>query len=413
MDFFNNLLRMVDSKMKKLKWAFVFLLSTLGTCSSLFAQCTPVSAQFLESGDDVTTAWVNGTLIAGPLAYCGGACVATPIPVPTTVFNEGQSVVLAVETDNINPTQTFSAWELEINCSGGFNWVLSSATYPTIAIDWDPNGGAAATCAGAAPPPLDGGSNAWNAFAYSPAINPFSYTGAPVTGVPFAAPIHDLVTGALIPPISYNASAYIATACGALYWRQVAVIPTPTATPTLTPSSTPTNTATITPTYTPTNTPTITPTYTPTYNPTNTATNTPTVTPTFTPTYTPTQTFTPTSTYTPTSTPTPCGYPGDTCTPTITPSNQFYVSKNLFSPNQGPVSIAVACPGGGNFSLIIYNSAGEHIKTLDSRTLIANYSQSYTWDGYNKHNEKCANGVYIIYLVEPFAVKVKRFLLVW
>jgi len=166
--------------------------------------------------------------------------------------------------------------------------------------------------------------------------------------------------------------------------------------------------------------PTPTPTVTPTSTFTSTATSTPTSTPTRTPTRTPTNTPTHTATATPTPTFTPCGYPGNTCTPTETPTptatpytaDIFYVSKNLFTPSN-PVSIFVdytAYPG--QYDLRIYNTAGEHIKTLASRYLSAPVSESYTWDGTNKYNAPCASGVYLFYLIEPFDRKVKKVLLI-
>lgn len=154
----------------------------------------------------------------------------------------------------------------------------------------------------------------------------------------------------------------------------------------------------------------------------------PTATPTWTgtPTFTPTLTFTTTPTSTPTNTPTatptntPCGYPGDTCTPTVTPTpsptpvsaDVFYVSKNLFTPSN-PVSIFVdytAYPG--HYALWIYNTAGEHVKTLADGQLSGPVSESYLWDGTNKYNAPCASGVYILYLVEPFSQKMKRVVLI-
>ena len=408
--------------------------------SPVFSQCTPQSANILVSGDDNSYVWINGTAVGPvPVLYCGGSCVPTPIQVPTTVFNQGQSVLVAVETDNINPTETFSAWSLEINCVGGFNWVISSQSYPAIPMYYDPNGGMAATCAGQAPPPLDGASNPWTAFTYNPASNPFAPTGVPVTGTQFAATIFNQVTGAPIPPVSYAASGYVSTSCGALYWRELAVIPTPTQTPTLTPSSTPTLTATLTPSSTPTfsptptysptpsftptitYTPTLTPTPTNTFTPTDsfTPSSTPTKTCTFTPTSTPTVTFTHTSTFTPTNTPTPsftptpCGYPGNTCTPTPTPVEEFNVSLNVLRPSQGGVTIMVASAVfPGELSLMIYNSAGEHIKTLLSETLTNSILQTVVWDGTNKYGAPCASGVYLIYYREPFAVQMKKILLV-
>ncbi len=172
-------------------------------------------------------------------------------------------------------------------------------------------------------------------------------------------------------------------------------IPTPNTTLT----STPTNTNTPTPMNTPTDTFSPTPTNTPTGTYTPMDTSTPTNTPT--PTPTPTTTFTLTITY--------------TLTPTFTalPScSEFSISKNAFFPSNGPVSIYVSyCQYPGDFSLGIYNSAGEHIKTLDSRHLEGPISAFYLWDGRNKYGDPCASGVYILYLVEPYNRQIKRILL--
>ena len=65
----------------------------------------------------------------------------------------------------------------------------------------------------------------------------------------------------------------------------------------------------------------------------------------------------------------------------------------------------------GPYDLMIYNTAGEHVRTLASQQLSAPISQSYSWDGTNKYGNKCASGVYIIYLTEPFSVKMKRVIL--
>ncbi len=179
---------------------------------------------------------------------------------------------------------------------------------------------------------------------------------------------------------------------------------------------TPTNTPTVTPTFPPTDTPTVTPTPTNTLTFTLTPTMTPTVSPTPTPTPTPTLTNTPTITNTFTITNTPTITPTPTATPTITltpvVADVFYVSKNTFNPSD-PVSIFVEYTQyPGSYDLRIYNSAGEHIKTLASEELEAPISQSYQWDGTNKYGDPCASGVYLIDLVEPFGTKIKRVLLV-
>jgi hypothetical protein len=91
----------------------------------------------------------------------------------------------------------------------------------------------------------------------------------------------------------------------------------------------------------------------------------------------------------------------------------FYVSKNMFNPSAGPVSIHVEYNKfPGDYEFWIYNTAGEHIRTLDSTYLTAPYTADYTWDGRNKYGDVCASGTYIFYLVEPRDVKHRRILLV-
>jgi len=66
----------------------------------------------------------------------------------------------------------------------------------------------------------------------------------------------------------------------------------------------------------------------------------------------------------------------------------------------------------GDYSLKIFNSAGEHVLTLDSKYLTAAITESYKWDGKNKYGADCASGVYIFYLSEPYSKKIKRIILV-
>jgi hypothetical protein len=147
----------------------------------------------------------------------------------------------------------------------------------------------------------------------------------------------------------------------------------------------------------------------PTFTPTPTGTlATPTVTPTGTLTVVPPTPGTPTST--PTITPTP------TVTPTQGPRiDDFYVSKNAFTPSDS-VSDSVSIHVGynqfpGHYELRIYNSAGEHIRTLADREMTGPLTEDYLWDGKNKYGDKCASGVYVLYLIEPYGTKQKRILL--
>ncbi len=159
-------------------------------------------------------------------------------------------------------------------------------------------------------------------------------------------------------------------------------------------TNTPTNTGTST--YTPSNTST--PTFTGTSTNTFTATNTPTVTytSTITNTRTPTRTFTPTP------------------TATVPFVDIFTVDLNLFRPSMNKVvNINVQYNKfPGNYDLWIYNSVGEHIKTLDTTHLNSPVNKNYQWDGTNKNGDPCASGVYVLYLVEPFDRKIKRIVLI-
>jgi len=91
----------------------------------------------------------------------------------------------------------------------------------------------------------------------------------------------------------------------------------------------------------------------------------------------------------------------------------FEVSENVLRPSQQPVTIRVQYGRyPGPYSLVIYNSAGEHIKTLDDHYLDQPVSAVYQWDGKNKYEDTCANGVYILNLTEPYSRKVRKLLIV-
>lgn len=92
----------------------------------------------------------------------------------------------------------------------------------------------------------------------------------------------------------------------------------------------------------------------------------------------------------------------------------FNVSENVLRPSQQPVTILVEYGRyPGPYSLVIFNSAGEHIKTLEDLTNLSRpVSQTYQWDGKNKYGDTCASGVYILDLVEPYDRKERKLLIV-
>ena len=92
-----------------------------------------------------------------------------------------------------------------------------------------------------------------------------------------------------------------------------------------------------------------------------------------------------------------------TFTATSTPvPDQFFISRNVFTPDS-PVKISVGISRvPGHYDLTIYNSAGEHIKTLDDQYLESSFAYTYTWDGKNKYGAPCAAGIYVVYATYPF-----------
>jgi hypothetical protein len=111
-------------------------------------------------------------------------------------------------------------------------------------------------------------------------------------------------------------------------------------------------------------------------------------------------TATVTKTFTKTSTATAIA----TSTPTFTPTAQdgFFISKNVFIPSQGDLLIHVSISDApGKYGMYIFNSAGEHIRTIEEFPLDGTYTTTKSWDGKNKYGAPCASGIYIVYVTEP------------
>ena len=89
------------------------------------------------------------------------------------------------------------------------------------------------------------------------------------------------------------------------------------------------------------------------------------------------------------------------------------MSKNMFNAGQDLVSTFVATSKyPGDYSLKVYNTAGERVRVLDNRQVTQPFEHTYLWDGTNMYGEKCASGMYIFYLVEPYGTKLARVLLI-
>ena len=124
-----------------------------------------------------------------------------------------------------------------------------------------------------------------------------------------------------------------------------------------------------------------------------------------------TATFTLTSTATSVNTLTPA--PTLTATVTGTPyPTGFFVDKNLFYPPQQSVSIRVSVNSyPGEYTVRIYNTAGEVVRNLTKLEYGSPNTNTYPWDGKNDYGEICASGVYIIYLTEPYERHLAKVLL--
>ncbi len=425
----------------------------------LNAQCVPTNITVCGGFDDSGDIWINSTYIGNfPLSTSAAPCIS--IANPPFLISPGINII-AVQNENTNPTGMWASWSVDISCSDGTHSFLTSSGPLNTVYDPQP-----ASCPPAIPLPLGSpGTANWYDYSFVPSatwITPVTVT-ADIFGNKTAT---DPQTHLPLPPLFINSTGASSVICESAWYRQLFVVQGLTFTPTPTSTSTPTATATLTSTFTPTltktptftftatstktptptftvtytrtstftptitNTPTETFTRTNTFTPTNTFTLTLTRTPTnsFTPTrtftstftrtatYTPTQTYTPTNSFTPTATWTPCGYPGNTCTFTPTPAvvDIFTVNKNIFSPaNDKNLSIHVAYSNfPGEFSLNVYNTAGEHIKTIFSQTLNGPVDKTSLWDGTNLNGDACASGMYILYLAEPESRKIKRLILI-
>jgi flagellar hook assembly protein FlgD len=65
----------------------------------------------------------------------------------------------------------------------------------------------------------------------------------------------------------------------------------------------------------------------------------------------------------------------------------------------------------GKYSLRIYNSAGELVRTLKNMQSRWPVADDVPWDGTNASNEKVASGVYVIYFESSRYVRIMKILL--
>ncbi len=197
--------------------------SATATSTTGSTGCIPVAASICASGDDFSTIWVEGVTI-GSFPYAGVPGTNDPgnptcFSVPTNLLTNS-TVCLAVETQNTAPENNYSAWDLDITCSGGsHSEITSSGT--GISVDYVPVGNPAA------PPANDGSGNPWYSPNYSGGAFASTYCSSGVTASTWADPLYNPTTGTALPFIANNCSGDYSTAnsAGALFWRQCVSIP--------------------------------------------------------------------------------------------------------------------------------------------------------------------------------------------
>jgi flagellar hook assembly protein FlgD len=111
---------------------------------------------------------------------------------------------------------------------------------------------------------------------------------------------------------------------------------------------------------------------------------------------------------TPRDTPT-TGPPTDTptVTSTPTPGDEFLLSGNTLKPGEEFI-IHYKVSNPGRYSLRIYNSAGELVKTLRNLQSKWPVQDDVIWDGTNVNGEKVASGVYVVYFESSRYVRVAK-----
>ncbi len=210
---------------QRLAFCLVFF-GMMAHVPNLLAQCTPTAATLCASGDDITTVYAGGSLL-GTFGYAGapgtnGAGNPTCMTVSTSLLT-GAQVCLAIETQNTNPEDNFSSWDLDITCSGGNHSEITSSG-SGISVDYISSGNPAPT------PSNDSSSNPWYSTAFSGGSTfSTSFCSGGVTAATWAEAIYNPLTGKQLPFIANNCSGDYSTGNtdGALYWHQCTTIPPP------------------------------------------------------------------------------------------------------------------------------------------------------------------------------------------
>ena len=112
---------------------------------------------------------------------------------------------------------------------------------------------------------------------------------------------------------------------------------------------------------------------------------------------------------------------GETKTPTLTPTASlsptppasFYVSRNVYWPERDvpPVYIQVHLALPGPYTLKVYNSAGELVRTLRNEWVAAVRDDKVEWNARNEADEPVSSGVYVIYFISRYETRTAKLLI--
>lgn len=94
-------------------------------------------------------------------------------------------------------------------------------------------------------------------------------------------------------------------------------------------------------------------------------------------------------------------------------STTYTLDHNIFHVStDSTVTATFEATYGGNAMLLIYNSAGEVVKTLFNGSLPANTLKTVTWDGKNSGGANVASGIYFFWLKLELGAQTKNLMVV-
>ena len=126
---------------------------------TVFAACTPVSAQICVATDDAVSLWINGNDMGVSLQSPNWDSTSNPpcVAIPIADLNASGTNYLAVKNMNTSSGEMWASWYLDITCSDNTHSYTTSSD----------SGISMVMSTSCTDPSADGSSNAWYSTAYS------------------------------------------------------------------------------------------------------------------------------------------------------------------------------------------------------------------------------------------------------